>query len=41
MVTDDYYLRYKEPNIPFDFFAYFNIQRVTVFKFETSDEWQR
>ena len=36
IVTDDY-LRYKEPNSPYNFFILiFN----ELFKFKTSDEWQ-
>ena len=38
ILTDDY-LRYKEPKIPFDFFLILIFNEL--FKFETSDEWQR
>ena len=39
IVTDDY-LCYKEPKIPYNFFFLILIFN-ELFKFETSDEWQR
>ena len=38
ILTDDY-LHYKEPKIPLNFFLILMFNEL--FKFETSDEWQR
>ena len=38
ILTDDY-LCYKEPEIPFNVFLILIVN--VLFKFETSDEWQR